>query len=128
MSAVAAGLDLAQRFNAEVTIMCILDTKAPISVQQGLGVPDLYSYQQQGADAAADAAMKLAKEKGVKAISIVKRGDPALDIIEESARHDLVIMATHGRTGVSHFLIGSVAEKVVRYASCPVMVIRSVAK
>jgi len=37
---------------------------------------------------------------------------------------DLIVMATHGRTGVSHFLLGSVAERVVRAASCPVLTVR----
>jgi universal stress protein A len=37
---------------------------------------------------------------------------------------DLIVMATHGRTGLSHLLIGSVAERVVRTAPCPVLTIR----
>lgn len=38
---------------------------------------------------------------------------------------DLIVIATHGRTGVEHLLIGSVAERVVRLASCPVLTLRS---
>lgn len=38
---------------------------------------------------------------------------------------DLIVIATHGRTGLSHLLIGSVAEKVVRHAPCPVLTLRS---
>ena len=37
---------------------------------------------------------------------------------------DLIILATHGRTGIAHLLIGSTAERVVRYAQCPVLVVR----
>jgi universal stress protein A len=40
------------------------------------------------------------------------------------ARIDLIVMATHGRKGLSHFFIGSVAEQVVREATCPVLTIR----
>ncbi len=123
-TAVSSGLDMAKRLNADVTIISIVDMRAPISIQQGIGIPDQYAYQQGAADAAAEAALKLAKEMGVRATTIVKRGSPAYDIIEESKKHDLIVMATKGRTGVAHFLIGSVAEKVVRFAACPVLVIR----
>lgn len=37
---------------------------------------------------------------------------------------DLIVMATHGRTGISHFFVGSVAERVVRESGCPVLTIR----
>jgi nucleotide-binding universal stress UspA family protein len=52
-----------------------------------------------------------------------------LDLIKiiEAAQEkaaDLIVMATHGRTGLSHALMGSVAEKVVRHAPCPVLTIR----
>lgn len=39
---------------------------------------------------------------------------------------DLIVMGSHGRTGLSHVVIGSVAEAVVRYASCPILVIREI--
>ena len=56
----------------------------------------------------------------------VQTGDPLVEIVEY-ARHapvDLIVMGTHGRTGVSHLLLGSVAERVVRTASCPVVTVR----
>ncbi len=53
-------------------------------------------------------------------------GDPAETICEYAAEKDadLVVMGTHGRTGIKRLLIGSVAEKVVRGAGCPVLVVR----
>ena len=52
-------------------------------------------------------------------------GAPAAAIVEAAEREavDMIIMATHGRTGLSHILIGSVAEKVVERAPCPVLVV-----
>ena len=41
----------------------------------------------------------------------------------ETNNVDLIVMSTHGRTGVKHFLLGSVAERVVRKSSCPVMIV-----
>ena len=57
---------------------------------------------------------------------VVVTGEPAPSIIEEAEEHaaDLIVMATHGRTGLSHFFLGSVAERVVREASVPVMTVR----
>lgn len=48
------------------------------------------------------------------------------EIIEYARTHeiDLIIMATHGRTGLAHALLGSVAEKVVRKSPCPVLIIK----
>jgi nucleotide-binding universal stress UspA family protein len=56
----------------------------------------------------------------------VTTGDPADAIVREAAQLgvDLIVMGTHGRTGLQHVLLGSVAEKVVRYAPCPVLTVR----
>jgi nucleotide-binding universal stress UspA family protein len=53
-------------------------------------------------------------------------GNPAEAIVERarSEGYDLLVMGTHGRTGVQHLLVGSVAEKVVRLAPCPVLTVR----
>jgi universal stress protein A len=58
--------------------------------------------------------------------NIVKIGDPLLEIVEYARRApvDLIVMGTHGRTGVSHLFLGSVAERVVRTAPCPVLTVR----
>lgn len=52
-------------------------------------------------------------------------GDPAQEILRYARRHaiDLVVVGTHGRTGVTRVLLGSVAERVVRGAACPVLVV-----
>ncbi len=54
----------------------------------------------------------------------VRTGEPANEIISAAKDHDLLIMGTHGRSGVSRFLMGSVAERVVRGAPCSVLVHR----
>ncbi len=54
---------------------------------------------------------------------IVHIGNPAQSIVEESEKHDIIIMSTHGRTGFSRFLLGSVSEKVLRLSKVPVMVV-----
>lgn len=58
--------------------------------------------------------------------AIVKTGKPFIEIIETASEEDvdLIIIATHGHTGVEHILFGSTAEKVVRKAPCPVLTLR----
>ncbi|HET7539272.1 MAG TPA: universal stress protein [Polyangiaceae bacterium] len=59
--------------------------------------------------------------------SYCELGDPATAIIEraESGGYDLLVLGTHGRTGLSHVLMGSVAEKVLRRAPCAVLTVRT---
>lgn len=54
-------------------------------------------------------------------------GDPAEQIINlaRERKADLIITATHGRSGLSHLIMGSVAEKIIRHAPCPVLVVRA---
>lgn len=76
---------------------------------------------------------KIAKERleGKVAHKILTRvippGPPATAVIraEEDLGVDLVVMATHGRTGVSRFFLGSVAERVLRESHCPVLIVRA---
>jgi len=63
--------------------------------------------------------------QGVTVQTMVETGPPSLAIVDCARRRaaDLIVMATHGRTGLSHLLMGSVAEKVVRTAACPVLTV-----
>jgi universal stress protein A len=65
-------------------------------------------------------------KKTIKVETVVRQGKPFVEIIKEAKEKDmdLIVMASHGRTGVSHMLMGSVAEKVVRKANCPVLIVR----
>jgi universal stress protein A len=57
--------------------------------------------------------------------SIVQMGDPRDVIVEASEHADLIIIGTHGRRGISRLVLGSVAEGVLRRASCPVLTVRA---
>ena len=63
---------------------------------------------------------------GIDATATVETGVPHVSIVRYAKEHqiDLIVLATHGRTGISHALIGSVAEKVVQMAPCPVLTIK----
>ena len=66
-------------------------------------------------------------EMGYKTVRIeVKLGDPSTEIVDfaEETAADLIVLPSHGRKGISRFLLGSVAERVVRLSPCPVLVIK----
>ena len=71
--------------------------------------------------------VRLAKFRGIKFETAVKVGPPVAEIraFAEQRDVDLIITATHGRTGFKHLLMGSVAEQMVRYARRPVLVVPS---
>lgn len=66
------------------------------------------------------------KAKGFKVESHVRYGDDAEEILDHAAQKDidLIAMTTHGRSGVKRFLLGSVAEKVLRYCPKPIFLVR----
>lgn len=57
---------------------------------------------------------------------VVRLGDPGNEIVDyaKAANADLIVIPSHGRTGLEHLLLGSVAERVARLATCPVLVLR----
>jgi nucleotide-binding universal stress UspA family protein len=70
---------------------------------------------------------KRLKDKGITVEGLLLQGNEAHHILEQSGREDidLIAMSTHGRSGVSHWLLGSVTEKIVRHATKPVLLVRS---
>lgn len=65
--------------------------------------------------------------EGLRVRYAVSSGTAAREIVEAAKLHkvDLIVMATHGRTGLSHVLMGSIAEQVMRLAECPVVTMKS---
>ncbi|WP_254533736.1 universal stress protein [Natrinema gelatinilyticum] len=66
-------------------------------------------------------------KKGIDVITEVRKGEPFEEILAYSDENDIdvIVMGTHGRTGLDHVLIGSTAERVVRHAPIPVLTVRS---
>jgi universal stress protein A len=68
-----------------------------------------------------------AKKSGIRVAATMVTGDPSAQIVRaaRSTRADLIVIGTHGRRGVSKFLLGSVAERVIASAPCPVLTVRA---
>ncbi len=78
------------------------------------------------ADALVAKSAELLRSKGLTAIAAVEQGDPKSKIIEAASkcRADLIVVGSHGRKGLEHFLLGSVSEAVARHAECSVEIVR----
>ena len=88
---------------------------------------EVYEKAQQWVAETLDKTAAQAKDKGVTVRPIMRTGSPVQEIVDlaRSEGADLVIMGTHGRGGMSRVLLGSVADRVIRLAPCPVLTVRT---
>jgi universal stress protein A len=125
--ALSDALELARTFGAKLTLLHVVEP-SPYLGEFTLPTAgaDLVSNLERQASAALARMLPEAQRAQIEVIRSVVIGSPLRKIVEAAeAKHvDLIVMATHGRTGLSHLLIGSVAERVVRTAPCPVLTIR----
>ena len=97
------------------------------SIEGALTPPfDVVSYEEQLREHYRVSLERLRKERLSHKTNVrvrVVTGDPATEIVRlaKEEKSDLIVLPTHGRTGFSHVFFGSVAEKVVRHAECPVL-------
>lgn len=125
--AASYGVNIAKATGAEVHVLYIISTQHAVTTRTVMGWSEAFEeyLANKGGVAIADVE-KLGKEAGVKVEPVFLKGIPADKILEyaEENNIDLIVMGTHGLTGIKRFLIGSVAESVVRHSKAPVMVIR----
>jgi len=124
--AVNQGLQLAKLLGAKVTALYVVDQTPLQSVPADSSVVfSIHSLLEDEGKKAIEEIVRAGKEIGVDVAPLILEGSPARKIVEEAANHDLVVIGTLGRSGLSKLLIGSVAERVTRYAPCPVLVVRA---
>ncbi|HEX3179387.1 MAG TPA: universal stress protein [Methylomirabilota bacterium] len=125
--ALECAVDLAKIHGAELVLLHVyMDLPAYPEVSAGQ-VATIYEEQRRWVDDALDRRARSARASGVLARALVRTGAPAPVIAETAAdeRVDLVVVGTHGRSGLDRLLVGSVAERVVRTAPCPVLVAKT---
>ena len=127
-AALETAVDLARRFDAELTLFHAF---AVAGLTFPTGDVILTQNMIDRADSEVDGLLvtwkREAEELGAPKVSTTKAiGIPFVEIVRfaREGHFDLIVMGTHGRTGLKHALIGSVAEKVVRKAPCPVLTVR----
>jgi len=127
--AFATALSMAKTNKATLTVLHVIAPLVPVSPDQYVG-PE--TWRELDEETRRWTARKLAaltakaKLRGVKVVGLTADGSPAQQIVRvaRSKRSDLVIIGTHGRTGLAKFFLGSVAGRVVSTAHCPVLTVR----
>ncbi|MDS0260773.1 universal stress protein [Haloarcula sp. S1CR25-12] len=117
---------LAERFDATIHVLSVVDTRNRFeSPTSGLSAEAWKEAERERAEHAVETTLA-ALSQSLPVETAVVDGVPKTAILDyvESEGMDMVVMGTHGRTGLDHYLIGSVAEKVVRRSPVPVVTVR----
>ena len=127
--AVDTAIELAVMSGGKITALYVLDKSiyANSPMDTAVTLVNVYeALEKEGAVATSYVAQK-AQEAGIVAEEKRVEGIPATVILQEAEAggHDMIVMGSLGRTGISKLLMGSVAEKIVRGAKCPVMVVKT---
>ena len=122
-AAMEYGLDLAARYEAALHLLHVIEKRdVPPDAEFPLGIFEGQTVARERLIGLLDSVQRAA----FRAEFTVTVGHPSVEIARYADAHDvyLIVMGTHGRSGVAHLLMGSVAEKVVRKAPCPVLTVR----
>ena len=125
----AYACSLAEKFGAELHVIHVLQDMVAMLPEPGLAFPPPGDYLQELEASSTQALAKLPDPATGTPASVVRatlQGPPFLEIIRYAKDQDidLIVIGTHGRTGLAHVLLGSVAERIVRKAPCPVLTVR----
>jgi universal stress protein A len=120
-------LALAQQLQARLTLLHVFDLTPVAMGEMTPGVAATYlDTLETEAQKLLQASLDRVQHAGLQGDSLLVQGTPTQTIVDTAGAQavDLIIMGTHGRTGLAHVFLGSVAEHVIRQAPCPVLVIR----
>lgn len=123
--AIKEAIGLAKTLGAKITAIYVLDQTIFVNMPLDSAVTNTYTILKNEGETAVNYVSDLCEKEGIEFENIIAEGSPVKCIVEASGNYDLIVMGTLGRTGFSKLMMGSVAERVVRYSKCPVMVIRS---
>jgi nucleotide-binding universal stress UspA family protein len=123
--AVENAVDIASRYDATLHVLYVVDASVYASIETGADVV-VGALEKEGETAVRDVVDR-AEAAGVDVVSDVVTGSIHREILDYADEHgvDLIVMGTHGRTGLDRYLLGSVTEKVVRRSEVPVLTVRT---
>jgi nucleotide-binding universal stress UspA family protein len=124
----AMAAELARHFDATVFVLHVVPHARLSAAAPGVPAPPAAELDQSREESALAKLREASRSvlSGIKCEPLVRLGDPAESIVrtQKSLHPDVIVMATHGRKGLSRLVLGSVAERVVREAQCPVLTLR----
>ena len=128
LSALEYAKDLAEITSSTIHLIYVLEKTPPFLAVHPLNLSEkqvLEMMENEANRQLSDQAQILREETNVKIVEVCRKGIDYKEIVNYSKEvvNTMIVIATHGRTGVLHALLGSVAEKVISYAKCPVLVI-----
>ncbi|SFJ67507.1 universal stress protein [Planctomicrobium piriforme] len=123
------GCELARKFSAELTVLNVVEDIYPLVADPGLMLSapvDMTTELQQASEIGLKTFVPADWAEGITIHHKVLVGTPFVEVVRFAREHqfDLLVITTHGRSGLAHALMGSVAEKIVRKSSCPVLTVR----
>ena len=124
-------IGLAGRLGASLHLLHVVEDPIATGFWGGeMVIPNLTELREElvhGAERQLVSSREAAERAGVSVVSTVQVGLPAITIVDhaKSLGVDLIVMGTHGRTGMAHLLMGSVAERVLRASTTPLLIVRS---
>jgi universal stress protein A len=127
--ALSYAASLARRFRASIICLNVIEPIVPTVGYSGMTEPLPIDITEQLEDSAERELPKLAECdacSGLEVEELVVHGEAASEIVRVAAERkvDLIVISSHGRTGLGRILFGSTAESVVRHAPCPVLVVK----
>jgi nucleotide-binding universal stress UspA family protein len=125
-AAVDWAVSLAGRFGAEVEAVNVIPVYYPIDSYATIDLGLLQAELRQASEKEFSRLLAGFNRREHPLRTFIRHGRPATEIVEAAKETgaDLIVISTHGRTGLDHMLLGSTAEEVVRHADCPVLVAR----
>jgi nucleotide-binding universal stress UspA family protein len=123
-------VNLAKQNDAELLVLHVMDPVTPYVTGEDYGTAELYLKLEETTKQEAQTSMQKLVEKlrkyKVKVKSLLLKGSPHDQIVKaaKSRKADMIVIGTHGRTGLTKLFMGSVAGKVIATASCPVLTVR----
>lgn len=124
----AVAVDLARKLAADLVLVQVL-VEAPLYSEGFISrrqVQTVYDAQRKWSEETLEARAEQLRQSGTKTSWRVQAGAPHEEIVRtaEEEGADMIVMGTHGRGGLNRIVLGSVAERVIRLARCPVLTVR----
>ena len=125
-SAVEHALDIAAQYDAELHVLSVVDSRDVSHSAPAISPEQVQQTLRDRAESVVESVAERAEAAGVTVVTAVEPGIPDDVVVEYAADEDcgLIVMGTHGRTGLERYLLGSVTERTVRRSSVPVLTVR----